>query len=138
MWQSPKNWISIETKSYSLTLVWSSLLAGTVKPEGHETLMPVSRVLWQTALIFLSSYIFCGAGMVWNDWIDRDIDAGVARTKNRPLASKRITTATALLWGAFQGLVSYAILHHALEGKDMYVLSPPLQAFLPALSPLLT
>lgn len=81
--------------------------------------MPASYVLWKTTLVFLSSYSFCGAGMVWNDWIDRDIDAGVERTKNRPLVSKRVTTTTALLWAILQSMVSYGILHEALEGKDV-------------------
>lgn len=55
--------------------------------------------------------------MVWDDWVDRDIDAHVARTKSRPLASGRMTTLTAMIWMAAQLLVSYGILHYMLDGN---------------------
>lgn len=57
--------------------------------------------------------------MVWNDWIDRDIDANVARTKNRPLASGKVTTAQAFVWMALQVIASCAVLHVMLDGKDV-------------------
>ena len=39
-----------------------------------------------------------GAGCVWNDILDRKIDAGVERTKDRPLAAKIITVPQALFF----------------------------------------
>lgn len=57
--------------------------------------------------------------MVWNDWIDRDIDANVARTKNRPLASGKVTTAQAFVWMALQVIASCVVLHVMLDGKDV-------------------
>ncbi len=39
-----------------------------------------------------------GAGCVYNDIIDRDLDRQVARTAARPLASGAITTRAAMLW----------------------------------------
>ncbi|KAI9152362.1 Polyprenyl transferase mapA [Paramyrothecium foliicola] len=63
--------------------------------------------------------MFCGAGMVWNDWIDRDIDANVARTKNRPLAARKVTTTEAMLWMVFQVALAWLALHVMLDGKDV-------------------
>lgn len=57
--------------------------------------------------------------MVWNDWVDRDIDANVERTKNRPLAAGRVTTTSAMVWAVLQGVVSYVLLDRALGGKDV-------------------
>lgn len=57
--------------------------------------------------------------MVWNDWIDRDIDANVARTKDRPLAAGRVTTTQALIWMALQVYTSWYILEITLGGKDV-------------------
>ncbi|KAJ7159788.1 UbiA prenyltransferase family, partial [Mycena filopes] len=37
-----------------------------------------------------------GAGCIWNDIVDRDIDKRVARTKNRPLADGRLSVRSAL------------------------------------------
>ncbi|MEQ1687304.1 MAG: 4-hydroxybenzoate octaprenyltransferase [Sphingopyxis sp.] len=39
-----------------------------------------------------------GAGCVYNDIVDRDLDARVERTRNRPLASGAVTVRAAWLW----------------------------------------
>lgn len=39
-----------------------------------------------------------GAGCVWNDMVDRDLDRSVARTASRPLASGAVSMKTAALW----------------------------------------
>ena len=46
---------------------------------------------YQLLLFFLGSVAMRGAGCVVNDIADREIDAKVERTKNRPLASGRLT-----------------------------------------------
>ena len=50
------------------------------------------------------------AGCAFNDIVDRDIDAKVARTAMRPLASGQISVRGALLFIAICSLVSFAIL----------------------------
>ena len=50
------------------------------------------------AWFLLGSIAMRGAGCVWNDIIDRDLDRKVARTASRPLASGRISTMQAALW----------------------------------------
>lgn len=57
--------------------------------------------------------------MVWNDWIDRDIDANVARTKNRPLAAGKVTTTEAMVWMVLQVIMSWGVLQVMLDGKDV-------------------
>lgn len=39
-------------------------------------------------LFFVGAVFARGAGCVWNDWVDRDLDAMVARTCSRPFARK--------------------------------------------------
>ena len=51
-----------------------------------------------------------GAGCTWNDILDRDIDALVARTRDRPLPAGEITVRNALIWFAIQSAVSAVIL----------------------------
>ncbi|MBL8557777.1 MAG: 4-hydroxybenzoate octaprenyltransferase [Hyphomonadaceae bacterium] len=51
-----------------------------------------------------------GAGCAWNDFLDRDIDAKVARTRARPLPSGRVTPRAAVIWTIAQSLVGLAIL----------------------------
>ncbi|KDN60886.1 putative UbiA prenyltransferase [Colletotrichum sublineola] len=112
--------------------VWSVLLAGASELVDPNTTIQPAFIFRQAALCFLAAYLFCGAGMVWNDWVDRDIDAKVTRTKDRPLASGTVTTADAILWMALQLLMSLAVVHNMLDGKDVYVAdSPPLPNIFP-------
>lgn len=100
-------------------IVWSALLAGATVLADENSTASVGFVFRQTGLCCLAAYIFCGAGMVWNDWIDRDIDAHVARTKSRPLAARRVTTTQAMVWMTMQVVASYLVLRVMLNGKDV-------------------
>ena len=60
---------------------------------------PEARLL---ALFALGSLVLRGAGCTFNDIVDRDIDARVARTRDRPLASGALSLVQAL---AFMGLL---------------------------------
>ena len=51
-----------------------------------------------------------GAGTTYNDFLDRDIDAKIERTRNRPLASRRVSARAAGLFLAAQILVGLAVL----------------------------
>ncbi|POR36058.1 4-hydroxybenzoate polyprenyltransferase domain protein [Tolypocladium paradoxum] len=99
---------------------WSALLAGAAGLDDQRSAISPVFVFRQTALCFLAAYLFCGAGMVWNDWIDRDIDAKVSRTKHRPLAAGRVTTTEAMLWMVLQVIMSWGVLHIMVDGKDVW------------------
>ncbi|HEY0270616.1 MAG TPA: 4-hydroxybenzoate octaprenyltransferase [Sphingomonas sp.] len=47
--------------------------------------------LWLIALFAIGAVAMRGAGCVYNDIIDRDLDARVARTRDRPLANGRLS-----------------------------------------------
>jgi 4-hydroxybenzoate polyprenyltransferase len=51
-----------------------------------------------------------GAGCTWNDILDRDVDAQVERTRNRPLPAGEATVTQALVWLAVQAVVGAVIL----------------------------
>src|SRR5262249_19613759 len=51
-----------------------------------------------------------GAGCTWNDVLDRDLDALVARTRSRPLPSGQVTVWQALAFLVAQALVGLAVL----------------------------
>ncbi|MCE7797662.1 4-hydroxybenzoate octaprenyltransferase [Sphingobium sufflavum] len=56
-------------------------------------------VRWDMLLWFLAGSIAMrGAGCVFNDIVDRDIDRQVARTASRPLASGAVSVRTAWVW----------------------------------------
>jgi 4-hydroxybenzoate polyprenyltransferase len=62
------------------------------------------------ALFALGALVMRGAGCTYNDLIDRDIDAKVARTATRPLPSGEVTPVQAWAFLAAQLLIGLAIL----------------------------
>jgi 4-hydroxybenzoate polyprenyltransferase len=62
------------------------------------------------ALFAVGAIAMRGAGCTWNDIVDRKVDAGVERTRGRPLPSGELKLRHALGWMALQSLVGAAIL----------------------------
>jgi 4-hydroxybenzoate polyprenyltransferase len=62
------------------------------------------------ALFGAGAVIMRGAGCAWNDIIDRDVDARVARTRSRPIPSGQITVAQAFAFAIALSLIGFFIL----------------------------
>jgi 4-hydroxybenzoate polyprenyltransferase len=58
----------------------------------------------------VGAFLMRAAGCAWNDILDRDIDAKVARTAARPVASGQISVKQALAFMVLCSLISFAIL----------------------------
>ncbi|HEX8444690.1 MAG TPA: 4-hydroxybenzoate octaprenyltransferase [Allosphingosinicella sp.] len=78
---------------------WSVALAG-VGPGGAEL------ILW----FGLGAFAMRSAGCVYNDIVDRDLDARVERTRLRPLASGRVSVRSACVLLATLCLIGLAVL----------------------------
>jgi 4-hydroxybenzoate polyprenyltransferase len=64
-----------------------------------------------TLLLFaLGAIVMRGAGCSYNDIIDREIDAGVARTRSRPLPSGAVTLRQASIFMGILSLIGLAVL----------------------------
>ncbi len=61
-------------------------------------------------LFLIGAIVMRGAGCVGNDIVDRDIDAKVARTQSRPIASGRVSTKAAVAFLVALSLAGLAIL----------------------------
>ncbi len=66
--------------------------------------------LWHCLLCLIGAIAMRGAGCVFNDIVDRDLDAQVARTRNRPLPAGDVTVMQATLWLGALCLVGLAVL----------------------------
>jgi len=66
--------------------------------------------LWHLALFLVGAIAMRGAGCTYNDYVDRDLDAAVARTRLRPLASGAVRPRQALAFVVAQSLVGLAVL----------------------------
>ena len=78
---------------------WAIALAGHVRDRWD-------LILWMG----LGAVAMRGAGCVYNDIVDRDLDRKVARTASRPLASGRVGLKGAWAWLVLLGLVGLVVL----------------------------
>lgn len=84
-----------------------------------------TRIIYLLLLLSLGAWVMRGAGCVWNDIADSELDQKVARTKTRPIASGRVTTGQAaifMLWLMAAGLLVLALLD-VREAQGLALLS---------------
>ena len=62
------------------------------------------------ALFAIGAFVMRGAGCAYNDWVDRDYDARVARTASRPIPSGQVAPEAALLFAAALALIGLVVL----------------------------
>lgn len=60
--------------------------------------------------MLLATTLVIASGCVFNNVIDRDIDRKMSRTRNRALASDRLTVKTALIYGSILGIAGFSLL----------------------------
>jgi len=81
---------------------WAVALAGDAVHHGPD--------LAHLLLFLLGAIVMRGAGCTYNDILDRDLDAGVSRTRGRPLPSGRVSSRAAALFLVAQALLGFAVL----------------------------
>ena len=82
---------------------WSSALAANAAGMPYPDLLHL-------ALFLIGAIAMRGAGSTYNDIVDRDLDAQVARTRDRPLPSGRVSLKGAIAFVLFQCLVGLLVL----------------------------
>ncbi len=96
-WDRPAGWHML------LAPCWqSAALAGLAVHRGPN--------LWHLLLFLIGAIAMRGAGCTYNDILDRKLDAGVERTRGRPLPSGRIGVKAAAVFLVLQSLVGLAVL----------------------------
>ncbi|HEY7378085.1 MAG TPA: 4-hydroxybenzoate octaprenyltransferase [Steroidobacteraceae bacterium] len=109
-------------------MLWALWVAGDGRPDAR------------TFIVFmLGTLIMRSAGCVMNDYADRDLDPFVARTRDRPLAARRVTTTEALLLFLLLCLLAVALLFtlnplaqlYAVVGGALTISYPFLKRFFP-------
>ncbi len=66
--------------------------------------------LWYMLLFAIGALVMRGAGCAYNDYVDRDFDAQVARTASRPIPSGQVTPEDALVLVGVLGFIGLAVL----------------------------
>ncbi len=80
---------------------------GIILASSHDT--SYLTVLFYLFLFAIGSFVMRGAGCVINDIFDKDLDAQVERTKNRPLASGSLTLKQAYIFLGLLLITGFAI-----------------------------
>ena len=65
---------------------------------------------WHVVLFFIGAFVMRGAGCTWNDIVDRNLDAMVARTRSRPIPSGQVSVGGAAAFLVLQALIGLAVL----------------------------
>ncbi len=84
---------------------WGLGLAVAGDPDG-----PRWSDLWIAIGCAMGAFLMRGAGCTWNDLADQEIDAGVTRTRSRPLPSGQVTRKQAAIWMVAQAGLAFLIL----------------------------
>lgn len=105
---------------------WSSLLASIARDAPPN--------IWHLGLFLIGAVAMRGAGTTYNDLLDRDIDARVERTRNRPLAACRVNLRDATIFLVAQISTGLAVL---LCFNWFTVLLAPLSLVFVAIYPLM-
>jgi 4-hydroxybenzoate polyprenyltransferase len=66
--------------------------------------------LFHAALLLIGAIVMRGAGCVFNDIVDRDFDAQVARTRSRPIPSGQVSVAQAIVFLVILSFIGLAVL----------------------------
>ena len=111
---SARDWLALARVS-NLPTVWMNVLAAAVLATGRLSLGPY-------LLLVAALSAFYAAGMVWNDVVDRELDA--AAKPERPIPSGRISVEAARVFGS----ALFAL------GLGLLLASPHASAVLPGLA----
>ncbi len=70
----------------------------------------VEQLIYYIVLFFLGSVLMRSAGCIFNDIVDKDFDKKVKRTKQRPIASNKISVKQSLIYVIILCLLAFIIL----------------------------
>jgi len=82
---------------------WSTALAAIAAHRAYPN-------LWHLALFLVGAIVMRGAGCTYNDIVDRDIDAAVARTRSRPIPAGQVSVRQARIFMAALALAGLGVL----------------------------
>jgi 4-hydroxybenzoate polyprenyltransferase len=85
---------------------WWGVALATVSVRGPD---PFDSILY-AVLFAIGAFVMRGAGCTWNDILDRDFDARVARTATRPIPSGAVSVTQAFVFLGLQLLAGLAVL----------------------------
>jgi len=100
----------LDRPSPGFLLFWPCMFGLVLGAIGSERPFSSWHDIYLLVLFGIGAVVMRGAGCTYNDIVDRDIDAQVARTRGRPIPSGAVSVRTAWLFLGAQLAVGFAVL----------------------------
>ena len=97
-----------------LLLLWPTLWGLWIASDGNPGVANV-------VVFVLGTVLMRSAGCAINDYADRDFDVHVERTKDRPLAARRISTDEAVMVAATLAFIAFLLVYFFLNKLSLYL-----------------
>ncbi|MCX6947146.1 MAG: heme o synthase [Verrucomicrobia bacterium] len=91
---------------------------------------------WRTLFTLLGTSLVAAAAAVLNEWLERDLDAKMKRTEDRPLPAGRISPDEALLGGAGMAGVGLTTLYFGVHAPAAFLAAATLALYLFVYTPM--
>ena len=91
---------------------------------------------WRTLFTLLGTSLVAAAAAVLNEWLERDLDAKMKRTDDRPLPAGRISPDEALLGGAGMAGVGLTTLYFGVHAPAAFLAAATLALYLFVYTPM--
>lgn len=91
---------------------------------------------WRTLGTLLGTVLVAAAAAVLNQWLERDLDAKMDRTSQRPLPTGRVSPDEALLGGALMTTAGLAILYFGVYAPAAFLAAATLALYLFVYTPM--
>jgi len=111
--------IRLEKPTGTMLFFWP--FAWGLTMAAHKTALPIQYYAPDLAKCLFGAFIMRSSACTINDIFDKDMDAGVERTKNRPMASGRISVPAAVLYLLVQYLIGIVFFFYTLRPLAFWV-----------------
>lgn len=123
---------------FELTKPRLSLLSVITAVVGYLTAGPEQAALGTLLVLTIGTSLAAGGAGVLNMWMERDLDARMARTRSRPIPAGRITAEAALAMGVVLSVGGVALLWFGVNAVAALLAVATLATYLLAYTPLKT
>ncbi len=91
---------------------------------------------WRTVFTLVGTVLVAAAAAVLNEWLERDLDAKMERTAQRPLPTGRVSPDEALLGGALMTALGLGILYFGVHAPAAFLAACTLALYLFVYTPM--
>jgi protoheme IX farnesyltransferase len=124
-----QDWSELAKARLSLLVLLTTLVGLYCGAAGH--LEP-----WRTLFTLLGTSLVAAAAATLNEWLERDLDAKMPRTADRPLPAGRISPDEALLGGAGMAALGLGTLYFGVHAPAAFLAAATLALYLFVYTPM--